>query len=177
MRLDGEHLRALMMGSLTGEAAATRALLTALLPVLRGYFGRRLGAAVDAEDLVQDTLIAVHTRRASYDPARPFTPWLFAIARYRLIDRYRRLRYDLDLDDIAGLVGDGGFEDAEGARMDIAALLATLPAKQAAAIRATKLEGLSVTETAARHDMSESDVKVSVHRGLKALARRLEGSE
>jgi RNA polymerase sigma factor (sigma-70 family) len=165
-----------MLGSLTGEAAATRALLTALLPVLRGYFGRRLGPAVDAEDLVQDTLIALHTRRASYDPARPFTPWLFAIARYRLIDRHRRLRYDLDVDDLDFILGDSGFEDAEGARMDVAALLATLPPKQANAIRATKLEGLSVTEAAARYGMSESDVKVSVHRGLKALARRLEGS-
>ncbi|UVO55898.1 sigma-70 family RNA polymerase sigma factor [Sphingomonas sp. SUN039] len=162
-----------MQASLDGNAAATHALLSALVPVLRRYYARRMASAADLEDLVQETLIAVHTRRASYDRTRAFGPWLFAVARYKMIDHFRRSRHDVALDDLGDLLGDGGFEDAVSARLDIDAALATLSPKQAATIRATKIEGLSIAEAAARDDISEADVKVSVHRGLKALAKRL----
>jgi RNA polymerase sigma factor (sigma-70 family) len=164
-----------MQAGLDGDARAHRALLSALVPVLRRYYARRIAAAADVEDLVQDTLIAVHTRRASYDRDRPFAPWLFAVARYKMVDHFRRSRSDVALDDLGDLLGDEGFEDAVGARLDVDAALATLTPKQAASIRATKIDGLSVAETAARDSISEVDVKVSVHRGLKALARRLKG--
>ncbi len=134
----------------------------------------------DLEDLVQETLIAVHTRRASYDPTRAFGPWLFAVARYKMIDHFRRSHATVSLDDDgagwADLLGDGGFEDKVSARLDVDAALHTLTRKQASMIRATKIEGLSIAEAAARDDLSEADVKVSVHRGLKALARRMRGS-
>jgi RNA polymerase sigma factor (sigma-70 family) len=172
MHIDEASLRQLMTGSLSGDSAAHGALLRALLPVLRRYFGRRLGTD-DVEDLVQDTLIAVHTKRASYDPARPFAPWLFAVARYKLIDSLRRRRLTVPLDGLDNLLGDAGFEDSAGARMDVAVLLDGLPAKQADAIRNTRIEGLSTSEAAMKAGISESDVKVSVHRGLKALGRRL----
>ena len=175
MATDEAQLRTLMQASLDGNAAAHRALLSALVPVLRRYLSRRVVSAADVEDLVQDVLIAVHTRRASYDRDRPFGPWLFAIARYRMIDHFRRARHDVALDDLGDLLSDGGFEDAVSARLDVDAALATLSPKQAATIRATKVEGLSVAETAARDGLSEADVKVSVHRGLKALASRLRG--
>ncbi len=175
MATDEAHLRHLMQASLDGDAASTRALLSALVPVLRRYYARRIASVADLEDLVQETLIAVHTRRASYDRDRAFGPWLFAVARYKMIDHFRRSRNDVALDDLGDLLGDGGFEDAVSARLDIDAALETLPAKQAATIRATKIEGLSVAETAARDNISEADVKVSVHRGLKALSRRLKG--
>jgi RNA polymerase sigma factor (sigma-70 family) len=162
-----------MTGSLTGDATAHRDLLRALLPVLRGYFMRRTGGTSDVEDLVQETLIAVHTKRASYDPARPFGPWLFAVARYKLVDAMRRQRPHVSLDGLEDLFGDEGFEDSVGAKLDIDGMLATLPPKQAATIRHTRIEGLSTTEAAARSGISEADVKVSVHRGLKALAARL----
>lgn len=152
-----------MRGSLDGNAAAQRA----LLPVLRGFYGRRVGNPAEVEDLVQETLIAVHTKRASYYPARAFAPWLFADARYKLIDAFRRKRVDVSLTDFDDVFGDAGFEDAANARLDIAALLDTLPAKQAWAIRHTRIEELSTTEAADRDGISESDVKVSVHRGLK----------
>jgi RNA polymerase sigma factor (sigma-70 family) len=170
---DEAHLRHLMQASLDGDARAHRALLSALVPVLRRYYARRMSSAADLEDLVQETLIAVHTRRASYDRTRAFGPWLFAVARYKMIDHFRRTRHDVALDDLGDLLGDGGFEDAVSARLDIDAALKTLTPKQAATIRATKIDGLSVAETAARDDISEVDVKVSVHRGLKALAKRL----
>jgi RNA polymerase sigma factor (sigma-70 family) len=166
-----------MQASLDGDAAATHALLSALVPVLRRYYARRMASAADLEDLMQETLIAVHSRRASYDRTRAFGPWLFAVARYKMIDHFRRSRHDVALDDVSelwgDLLGDDGFEDAVSARLDIDAALLTLPPKQAATIRATKIEGLSIAEAASRDRISEADVKVSVHRGLKALAKRL----
>lgn len=166
-----------MQASLGGDARAHHTLLSALVPVLRRYYARRIVSMADLEDLVQETLIAVHTRRASYDRTRAFGPWLFAVARYKMIDHFRRSRNDVALDDLGDLLGDGGFEDEVSARLDIDAALDTLTVKQAAAIRATKIEGLSIAEAAARNDISEADVKVSVHRGLKALTRRLKGKE
>jgi len=164
-----------MLAGLDGDVAAHRALLAALVPLLRRYFARRIGMDADVEDLIQDSLIAIHTRRASYDRDRPFGPWLFAVARYKLIDRYRRARNDVALDDLGDLLGEEGFEDAVGARLDIDTMLKGLTDKQATTIRATKIEGLSVAEAAARAGLSEADVKVSVHRGLKALAARMRG--
>ena len=165
-----------MQASLDGDARAHHTLLSALVPVLRRSYARRIVSAADLEDLVQETLIAVHTRRASYDRTRAFGPWLFAVARYKMIDHFRRSRNDVALDDLGDLLGDGGFEDEVSARHDIDAALDTLTVKQAATIRATKIEGLSIAEAAARNDISEADVKVSVHRGLKALTRRLKGN-
>ena len=173
MRSDEANLRHLMTGSLNGDAVAHGTLLRALLPVLRGYFVRRIGAASDVEDLVQETLIAVHTKRASYDPTRPFGPWLFAVARYKMIDSMRRTRLHVALDGLEEMLGDDGFEDAVGAKLDVDAMLTTLSPKQAATIRDTRIEGLSTAEAAARRGISESDVKVSVHRGLKALGEVL----
>ena len=166
-----------MVAGLDGDTRAQHALLSALVPLLRRYYARRMGSAADLEDLVQDTLIAVHTRRASYDRARPFGPWLYAVARYKMIDHFRKSRAEVGYDEVADLLGDGGFEDAISARLDVDAALTTLTAKQAATIRATKIEGLSIAETAARDDLTEADVKISVHRGLKALGRRMRGSE
>ena len=166
-----------MVAGLDGDTRAQHALLSALVPLLRRYYARRMGSAADLEDLVQDTLIAVHTRRASYDRARPFGPWLYAVARYKMIDHFRKSRAEVGYDEVADLLGDGGFENAISARLDVDAALTTLTAKQAATIRATKIEGLSIAETAARDNLTEADVKISVHRGLKALGRRMRGQE
>ena len=174
MRANEAELRTLMVGGLGGDASAQRALLQALAPVLRAFFARRLrGADDDVEDLVQDSLIAIHTRRATYDPGRPFTAWAYAVARYKMIDHFRRRKQDVPLDDVEDVLTTGSFEEASGAQMDVDRLLKALPAKQAQAIRATKIDGLSVAEAAARSGISESDVKISVHRGLKTLAVRL----
>lgn len=177
MATNEDQLRRLMQAGLDGDAHAHHALLSALVPILRRFYTRRMNNMADLEDLVQETLIAVHTRRASYDRTRPFGPWLFAVARYKMIDHFRRSRTEVALDDVADLLGDGGFEDAVSARLDVDAALQTLTAKQASTIRATKIEGLSVAEAAARDDLSEADVKVSVHRGLKALARRMRDTQ
>ncbi len=170
------ELKALMIGSLNGDAAAHGLLLRALVPLLRAFYRRRLALAEDVEDFVQDTLITVHTRRESFDRNRPFTPWLYAVARYRLIDHYRRRRQMVAIEDVASILVTEGFEDAVNARMDIDTLLLTLSPKQAQAIRDTLVEGKSVAEAAAGAGIGKSDVKVSVHRGLKALGAQLRGS-
>lgn len=165
-----------MVGGLAGDAAAFNALLTALAPMLRAFFGRRLfNAGADIEDLVQETLIAVYARRASYDRARPFSTWVFAIAQHKLVDYLRQSRRTVSLESLDDILVAEGFEDASAARKDVGRLLAGLSPKQARAIRNTKLDGLSVAEAARADGISETDVKVSVHRGLRALAARLKG--
>jgi len=176
MRADEDQLRRWMISGLAGHAGDHAALLAALVPLLQAFYRRRMRNAVeDVEDLVQETLIAVHSRRATYDPDRPFGVWLFAIARYKMIDHFRRRRQSCPIEDVEELLVAESFEGASIARMDVDRLLDTLPAKQAAAIRDTRLDGLSVTEAAAQARIGESDVKVSIHRGLKALAARVRG--
>jgi RNA polymerase sigma-70 factor (ECF subfamily) len=176
MKVSEQQLRAWMVGGLDGGAADHAALLRALVPLLRSFYRRRAqGNDDDIEDLVQETLIAVHTRRATYDRARPFTAWLFAIARYKMIDHFRRNRRLTPIEGLEDLLIVDSFAEASDAQMDIDDLLGTLPPKQAAVIRATRIEGRSVTETAAAAGIGESDVKVSVHRGLKALMARVQG--
>ena len=177
MRADEGQLRAWMIGGLNGDPVDHESLLRALVPLLRAFYRRRISSGHDdIEDMVQETLIAVHTRRATYDRNRAFTAWLFAIARYKMIDQFRRTRRTVPIDDLDDILVAEGFESSSIARIDINDLLDTLPAKQARAIRATRIEGSSIAEAASTAGISESDVKVSVHRGLKALAARIVGN-
>lgn len=177
MNLGEAELKALMIASLEGEAAAYRLLLGALQRRLDGYFRRRLPAgAAEAEDLVQETLIAVHQKRATYDRSQAFTAWAHSIARYKLVDHYRRAgrRGETPLDEADELFVKDESGAAE-ARVDVERLLAALPARTQALIRAVRLEETSALEAAEREGMSEGAVKVAVHRGLRALAERLSG--
>lgn len=164
-----------MVKGLAGDAAAHRAFLTEAAAALRAYFRNRLrGAPEDAEDLVQETLIALHTRRDTYDPSYPLTAWLYAIARYRLIDYLRRKKrrgVAVPVEDAEAVLFTESDQSAADARKDIAELLTRLPEKQRTAIRLIKLEEKSVREAAAITGWTESDLKVSAHRGLKALAK------
>lgn len=170
------QLKGWMLGGLDGDAAAHAALLRALVPLLRSFYRRRMrGAEDDVEDLVQETLISVHTRRASYDRDRPFTAWLYAVARYRMVDHHRRRRLSIPIEDVDDILAAESFDEQVAARMDVDNLLGTLSPKQARAIRDTQIDGKSVAEAAAAAGIGESDVKVSVHRGLKTLANRIRG--
>ena len=164
------QLKDRMLAGLGGDPKAHAALLRAVAPLLRSYFARRMrDDAGEVEDLVQETLIAVHTRRGSFDPDRKFTSWLFSIARHKLVDHYRRsFRYQ-PTEGLEEILVSEGFEQSSNAAMDVDRLLASLPIKQARAIRETKLHGLSIAEAAERAGLGLSDVKVSVHRGMKAL--------
>jgi len=169
-------MRDLMVAALAGDAAAYRMLLDALAPDLRAYFGRRLAPVfrADTEDLVQETLLAVHSRRGTYDPARPFTVWVLAIARYKLTD-YLRTRYgrpEAALDEPDLVAAEERSDDAFAER-DVLRLLATVPAGPRDWIRSVRLEGQSIGEVAARTGVSVSAIKVGIHRSLKALSRKV----
>lgn len=171
------ELRVLMLAGLAGDAKAHRQLLTGAASRLRSYFGRRLGSdAPDVEDLVQETLIAIHERRDSYNPMLPFTAWLHAIAKYKLVDHYRRVgaRRHVDLDDVDDLAAENAFEPALAA-MDIERMLAELPRKHREAIQLTRIQGYSVSEASQMSGQSDSGIKIGVHRGLKRLMEQVRG--
>jgi RNA polymerase sigma-70 factor (ECF subfamily) len=169
------ELKMTMIRALDGDASAYNALLRTLAPLLRAFFRRSLGSDDVAEDLVQETLIAVHTRRATFDRARPFSAWLYAIARYKLADHFRRSRRFADFAEVESELPSVEFESATSASMDIERLLGLLPDKQSNVIRATKIEGHSLAEAATTAGISPSDAKMSVYRGLKRLSARVEG--
>jgi len=158
-----------MLAALMGDAGAYRMLLSGLTRHLRSYYARRLDAGA-AEDAVQETLIAIHTRRATYDPALPFTAWVYGIARYKLIDEYRRnkRRATVPLDEAGELFGHDDAQEAI-AKRDVSKLLAKLPPAKRELVKDIKLDGVSVAEVAARTGLSESAVKVTVHRAIKSL--------
>jgi RNA polymerase sigma-70 factor (ECF subfamily) len=170
------ELKTLMVQSLAGDRTAYSTLLRRLNGHLRAYYLRRLGSgrAADAEDLLQETLIAMHARRSTYDTSRPFTAWVHAIARYKLIDHFRRTkrRAEDPIDDPNQLFSNSDSNAVE-AQIDIDRLLRRLPEKTRRLVRDVKIHGLSTTEAAARNEMSESAVKVGVHRALKSLADKI----
>lgn len=177
MQLIEERLRSLMLQSLAGDAVAYRMFLDELTARLRSYLRRRLGGLPDeVEDLLQELLLAVHNKRHTYDPKQPLTSWVQAIAHYKLVDLLRRrsrsnaLTDPLDEDDqVFATTANAATE----AKYDVEKLLRGLPDRQRLPILYVKIEGASVTDTAIRTGMSESAVKVGIHRGLKALAEKI----
>jgi RNA polymerase sigma-70 factor (ECF subfamily) len=175
-----DRLRSLMLASLDGDAASYRSLMSELRGHLRRYFGRRLRADLldQVEDLVQETLLAMHTRRMTYDPRRPFTAWIYAIARYKLVDLLRGLQQHrhVPIDDLSDFLRASPEElETAGTRKDLDKVLDTLPERVGTLIRRVKVEEQSVAEAAAASRMSEGAVKVAVHRGMKALVTRFGG--
>ncbi|WP_118183658.1 sigma-70 family RNA polymerase sigma factor [Paraburkholderia phosphatilytica] len=175
-----ERLRALLLRSLDGDSAAYRAFLDDLSRHLRGFLRKRLyHLQDDVEDIVQEILLAVHNGRHTYRADEPLTAWVHAIARYKMTDylrsRARREALHDPLDDDMDLFAVSDAEPAE-ARRDLSTLLEQLPDKQRLPIMHVKLEGLSVAETAKLTGLSESAIKVGVHRGLKALAMKIRGA-
>ena len=171
------QLRSLFVRGLQGDAVAYRDCLQQMARHLRAFLARRLfGWPDDVEDLVQECLLAMHNQRHTYQSDQPLTAWAHAIARYKLIDllRAKSVREALHepLDDEMELFADSATE-ASDARRDVQGLLADLPDRHRLPIVHVKLEGLSVAETAKLTGMSESAVKVGIHRGLKALAARM----
>ena len=174
------QLRELLAKGIDGDASAYHGFLKALSAHLRAYFRKRLFQRPDdIEDLVQETLLAVHNQRHTYQTNQPLTAWVHAIARYKLVDLLRARRsseaFTEPLDDELEVFA-ASDTDAADARRDLDKLLAELPEHHRLPIMHIKLEGLSVAEAAQRTGMSESAIKVGVHRGLKALAARIRGS-
>lgn len=178
-RAKEDRLKTLLIRGLAGENAAYQVFLTELSAHLRAFLRRRLiQLPEEVEDLVQEALLAVHNQRHTYDSGQPLSAWVQAIARYKLVDLLRRraVHETLNdpLDEAMEVFASSDTEAAE-ARGDLNKLLAELPEQQRLPIVHTKLEGLSVKETADLTGMSESAIKVGVHRGLKALALMIRG--
>lgn len=162
-----------MLAALKGDAHAYRSLLACLTRHLRSYYTHRLGNG-QAEDAVQETLIAIHTRRATYDPSLPVTAWVYGIARYKLIDEYRRTkrRANVPLDEAHELFGHDDAQEAM-ARRDVTKLLNKLPPAKRQLVKDVKIDGISIAEASARTGMSQTAVKVSLHRAIKSLQESL----
>jgi RNA polymerase sigma-70 factor (ECF subfamily) len=168
----------LMRQALAGDGAAYHRLLKAVTPVLRAAARRglaRAGQPIDqSEDIVQDILLAVHLKRHTWDADAPFAPWLFAIARNKLIDTLRRRgrRIFVNVDDFAETLADQPVAQTASAS-EVAAQLQTLPARQRDVLQAIAVDSTSIKDTAAKFSMSEGAVRVALHRGLAALTARL----
>lgn len=164
-----------MRAGLAGDAAAYRRLLEALTPALRARARRGFQRAglppAEAEDLVQEALLAIHLKRHSWDSARPLGPWLAAILRHKLVDALRRrpATVHVPIDDLLEILpAEAPPEPARGHELE--RLLAQLGARQRDIVQALTVEGLSAREAAQRLRMSEGAVRVALHRALKTLA-------
>jgi len=162
----------LMAAGHAGNAGAYRRLLHEIRLWLVRFYARRLPPAL-VDDAVQDTLIAIHEKRHTYDPARPFKPWLTAVARYKWIDRLRAMARGAT-EELPDTIAVPDHESAVTSAVVLRQLMAALKPAQAEAIRLVKLEGFSVEEASARTGQSLSLVKVNIHRGLARLAAMIE---
>ncbi|HEX4844120.1 MAG TPA: sigma-70 family RNA polymerase sigma factor [Limnobacter sp.] len=168
------NLKPLWAQAQQGDSVAYREALLAIAKRLRQFYGRRLQALPDeVEDLVQETLIALHLQRGTYDSTLPVSSWVFAIARHKLVDMWRRRgrRESLhdNLDDFAD--HELPFQsDEQGTGRDLMTLLSQLPKAQQDALMLTKIEGLSMQEASQRTGVSVAALKVQVHRALKRLS-------
>ena len=178
MRDRDEEWTGLMRAALAGDDGAYHRLLKAITPVLRAAARRglaRAGQPVDqSEDIVQDILLAVHLKRHTWDAQAPFAPWLFAIARNKLIDTLRRRgrRVVVNVDDFAETLADEPVAEQASTR-EVAAQLQTLPVRQRQVVQSIAVDSASIKDTARKFSMSEGAVRVALHRGLASLTARL----
>jgi RNA polymerase sigma-70 factor (ECF subfamily) len=169
----------LMQAAQAGDSRAYQTLLRECLPLLRAVCRQRLREPAEVEDAVQDTLLTLHRVRHTYDPARPFRPWIAAIADRRALDRLRSLarrrgrEADLEAARHMGVAGDA---EARLLSADLRSAVQDLPESQRQALQLTKIEALSLAEASERSRMSIGALKVATHRAVQSLRRKL-GSE
>lgn len=180
-----EHLWAeAMRAERRGDDAAYSQLLREIAELLRRLVRARLAqfglSRDEAEDLVQEILIGLHTKRHTWDPDRPFMPWLFAVTRYKFVDAARKMRreaarrFDITMDELAEVIAAPSDDPDRG--LDLERHLATLPQGQRSVVRSLAIDGASVKDTAKKLDTSEGAVRVTFHRALRRL-RSLAGKE
>lgn len=168
------ELHAAWMQSLQGDHASYQRALGLMSGHVRRFLQKRMPSQLsDVEDLVQETLMAIHQKRHTYQSDQPLTAWMYAIARYKWVDHLRahgrRDGLHDDIDDWSETLAVDSDEAASDAHKDLEVVLADLPLRQREAIEHTRLQGWSITETAQRTGQSEASVKVNIHRGLKTL--------
>ena len=171
------ELSALWGAAKAGAAGAYGGRVAAATPLRRAAPRRNLARAgmdaSDAEDLVQETLLAIHLKRHTWDPARPLGPWLQAIVRHKFVDTLRRRgrHAQVPVDDLAEVLP--APEAEEPVAREIERHLGGLPARQRDVVQAIAVDGASTAEAAKRFSISEGAVRVALHRGLAALAVKL----
>lgn len=169
------ELRNLLLQGLNGSSQAYRAFLLELSQLLRLYIKRRFDRlnrpANDAEDVVQEALLAIHNRRHTYESDLPVTAWAYAIARYKLIDHLRANNHEYQTIPLDGVDSIVDVRDEVEARIAVQNGVSALPESLRLPIELVKLKGYTAREAASRTGTSEATVRVNVHRGLKALAR------
>lgn len=176
-----KRLRPDFLAALAGDAAAYRRFLDAIGERLRGYIRQMLARSgrhepSEAEDVLQEVLLALHLSRHTYEPTSPVTAWAHAIARYKLVDHLRRSGRHvghLELDDEAMQREDRSEAAASEARLDLDRAMASLPDRTRGLIDKVRLQGASVAEAAGEAGMTENAAKVAIHRGLQAMAKFL----
>lgn len=170
---------AMMAAAQAGDAKAYDMLLRECLPLLRAICRTRLRGA-EVEDAVQDALLTIHRVRHTYDPSRPFRPWLAAIAERRALDQGRRrgrsAAREVEIEAAAEIEapqrGADAELDARRAASDLRRAVEQLPEAQRTALGLTKIEDLSLAEASGRSGMSVGALKVATHRALRSLRRR-----
>lgn len=178
---EDERLSRLMQAAQSGDNRAYAALLQDVAVLLRRFVrSRRRGSdPSDLEDIVQDIMISLHAVRATYDPSRPFTPWLLAIARNRLVDAARRYGRSLshdskDYDVMLSLYTEDRSERGDGFDKDaLMSAIERLPASQRRAIELMKLQELSLDEASRATGSTVGSLKLLVHRAMKNLRKTM----
>lgn len=185
-RDDAARWAQLMVNAQRGDRIAYHALLTEITPYLRAMAKRYLGHRDDAEDAVQEILITVHDIRHTYEPGRPFKPWLSTIAARRCIDllRKRTRRLDSETDSEGAYEFDRDEADTpeqaaerKQSHQVLRKAIAVLPLKQKEAIQLLHLKELSLSEASEGNSQHAGALKVACHRAIKALERALAGRE
>lgn len=166
---------ALLRAANAGDSAAYGRLLRELAPVLRAFVRRLLarGGGAEAEDVVQDILLAIHLKRQTWIETAPVTPWLFTIARHKTIDALRRRgrHIDVPIDDFAEVLATDS-DEPDLAGVYIERQLGSLPEGQRKVVQAIAVAGDSISEAAEKLMMTQGAVRVALHRGLAAVAAR-----
>ncbi|WP_298101632.1 sigma-70 family RNA polymerase sigma factor [Bradyrhizobium sp.] len=170
----------LMARAQDGDGAAYQRLLQEITPYLRSLAARRHRSADDIEDAVQDILLTIHSIRHTYDPTRPFGPWLATIGERRSIDRLRRRsrhqRRETPLQPEHEAVADVGVDmEGKSNRRELERAISDLPPAQQMAIELLKLKEMSLKDAASASGMSINSLKVNTHRALKNLRKILLG--
>lgn len=178
MTPEQEHeLTLLMAAAQRGDRSAYEALLLSLGRVVALYVRRRVGGADWVEDVVQDVLMSIHRARHTWNPERPFAPWFYAVLQSRMIDVIRRHKrtaaWEQPMTATAPVVWSLTPEAETIARADLAQAMRQLTPAQRVVIQRLKLHEMSVKEVARETGMSESNVKVTAHRGYAVLRRFL----
>jgi RNA polymerase sigma-70 factor (ECF subfamily) len=173
--LDGRHedeLARLLRTAIGGDERAYRDFLVRAAALVRGLARRKVQGGVDPEDIVQETLLAIHLKRHTWRTDSPVMPWLHAIARHKLIDAFRRRGRQLDIgvEDITDTFAEPELESVS--EWEMGRVLDTLSPGQRSIVTAISVDGRSIRETAEKLGMSEPAVRVALHRGLTAIARR-----